>query len=339
MAALVPSRISETPAFCLLPKSLIIRGSRPRNPEQSPPERTKIFNFSHNSRRRLRFVALNAWPQLVSQFCLTYHNNYPTDGAELKKHLHRFFMNFRKKYKGFGYLWLLEFQQRGAPHFHLFLPFIPNPELGQKLADIWLKASGQQNDAAARAFHTHEKNFITWDMGNGSYVCKYLEKSRQKDVPENFLNVGRFWGSSRGLVPMPIDVDFDSFSEAYDIADEETGVCSDAVILAARWLGKWYERQRLKKQRKFTRNFRKMAIKTGWTLATAAPAFRQIDNYLAKQAKLQRESDYDLLGKMAILRQRKAMRNAFCCPPPSIDSESHHQFICAIQSLPRSDYQ
>jgi hypothetical protein len=49
----------------------------------------------------------------------------------------------------------------------------------------------------------HEKNYIPWDMRGGSYVCKYLEKRSQKSVPDEFGWPGRFWGSSRELVPEP----------------------------------------------------------------------------------------------------------------------------------------
>jgi hypothetical protein len=44
-------------------------------------------------------------------------------------------------------------------------------------------------------------------MGGGAYLCKYLEKEYQKDVPDEFMNVGRFWGTSRGCVADPIVLD------------------------------------------------------------------------------------------------------------------------------------
>jgi len=40
-------------------------------------------------------------------------------------------------------------------------------------------------------------------MKKGGYLCKYLEKKEQKNVPNNFENVGRFWGCSRNMVPDP----------------------------------------------------------------------------------------------------------------------------------------
>jgi hypothetical protein len=136
MRSLVPSRISETKSFQVFPKSLKIRGAAPRGQNNLPPERSEIYQFSANSRRRLRFVALNAWPVLVSQYCLTYHNNYPTDGIILKSHFHRFRASIRKVLCIKDYLWILEFQKRGAPHFHLFLSVQPSKQLQERLTQI-----------------------------------------------------------------------------------------------------------------------------------------------------------------------------------------------------------
>ena len=37
--------------------------------------------------------------------------------------------------------------------------------------------------------------------GARNYAVKYAQKCRQKEVPENYENVGRFWGHSRGIEP------------------------------------------------------------------------------------------------------------------------------------------
>jgi len=327
MGALVPSPISRQRSLSVFPRSVKISGLGSRNPDQVPPVRTEIFQFSENSRRRLRFVALNAFPALVSQFCLTYHHNFPQDGKQLKRALDNFFKDIRRKFKTLGlpfsYLWVLEFQRRGAPHFHLFLPFPPSAEIQYLLSETWLRVSGQSDDPQALAFHNHSNNFISWDMGNGAYLCKYIEKSRQKDVPDSFQNVGRFWGASRGLVPMPLNVGLDDFAAAHDITDDETGECSDAVILAARWLGRWYERKVSKKYRKFRKNFRSMALKTGWTLIDGAAAFQQIERYLNKQSLLHRGRYDELQRKMAVYSIRKARRNSYFFAPETVNETSY----------------
>lgn len=165
-------------------------------------QRSTIDGFSEGSRRRLRRVASEAGEGLVSQFGLTYHETQPT-GDEVKRHLNAWLTWLRRRVDGIKYLWVLEFQRRGAPHFHVFL----SEECGQDallqmhMAQKWNQITGETLDHLS--FHLHAKNFVTWDMGNGAYACKYLEKEYQKCVPDGFGWVGRFWGSSRSLMPKP----------------------------------------------------------------------------------------------------------------------------------------
>lgn len=161
--------------------------------------RGDIKSFSSKSKARLKFIAGNAFPELISHFCMTYHETYP-QGREVKKQLDIFLKRLRRKWKC-GYLWVLEFQTRGFPHIHTFLTLpIDTPGLREWLSKTWNEIVSP-GDAEHLAFHAHEKNFIAWDMRGGGYLCKYLSKQAQKVVPENFEGVGRFWGSSRGLVP------------------------------------------------------------------------------------------------------------------------------------------
>jgi len=170
---------------------------------QQTPHKQAISSFTDASKRRLKFVASNSTPKLVSQFCLTYHKRWNLDGRAVKKHLNTFLQNLRNHYKEIKYLWILEFQTSGMPHFHLFLS-APSTTLGlQEFMAIGWNRITEETPEHLR-FHSHPKNFIAWNMGNGSYLShKYLSKESQKKVPENFLFVGRFWGASRSLVSPP----------------------------------------------------------------------------------------------------------------------------------------
>jgi hypothetical protein len=163
--------------------------------------RGTVDAFSEASRRRLAFTARNAFPKLVSQFGMTYHNAWG-DGLTVKKHMNRFLNWIRKNLEGVSYLWIFEFQSRGAPHFHLFLSCPASPELGLKLGAAWSNIADRGNTQHLQ-FHQDERNFVSWDMGSGSYLTKYLTKESQKFVPPDFGWSGRFWGCSRGLVPAP----------------------------------------------------------------------------------------------------------------------------------------
>lgn len=164
--------------------------------------RGKIDSFSNKSRARLKFVAGNCFPLLVSQFLLSYGaDNTPADGIETHDHLARFLDAIRKKYPGSTYLWVLEFQKRGVPHFHVFFSFPPSAKKHAWIADKWCKIT--KGTLGQYMVHHHPNNFVRWEMKKGGYLCKYLEKKEQKHVPNNFENVGRFWGCSRNMVPSP----------------------------------------------------------------------------------------------------------------------------------------
>lgn len=164
-------------------------------------KRKEIQSFSEASKRRLRWAASNAFPVLTSQFGMTYHNSFP-DGRTVKAHLHRFLVRLQASFPC-GYLWILEFQKRGVAHVHLFLTLAQEtPGLHDFMARTWNRIA-EPGDGAHLSVHLHERNFISWDMGSGAYLCKYLDKAHQKAVPVDFTGVGRFWAASRGLVPPP----------------------------------------------------------------------------------------------------------------------------------------
>jgi hypothetical protein len=164
--------------------------------------RGKIFEFSDASGRRLEFTARNSGHKIRSQYCCTFHNSWPMDGKSLKKMLDKFLQRLRRKFPGLHYLWVLEFQEREAPHIHLFTDIPPNRKNRWFLADAWLESSGQTDDPKCRRFHRSPKNFFKWEMTNGQYLSKnYIGKPEQKDVPASFHDVGRFWGASQNMTP------------------------------------------------------------------------------------------------------------------------------------------
>lgn len=189
--------------------------------------RSAVDGFSDSSRRRLRRVASEAGEQLKSQFCLTYHETRP-DGAQVKAHINAWLTWLRREVKGVKYLWVLEFQKRGVPHYHVFLSLEAQKSstLHERMAYQWHKITGETS-LQHLSFHWNAKNWISWDMGGGSYVCKYLEKENQKHVPDGFGWVGRFWGASRGLMPDPYTLSVYDFralclQDEYGMVSRET---------------------------------------------------------------------------------------------------------------------
>jgi len=188
----------------------LLRVSETFTPVKPPPPRGEIQSFTAKSRARLQFTAGNS-PQLKSQFGMTYHKSMP-DGRTTKRHLNAFLVAVRRSFPWFQYLWILEFQSRGTAHFHLFSNLESDGDTRATLAHIWHRIA-EPTSPEHLTVHLDQRNLIEWDMGSGAYLCKYLSKESQKSVPEYFTGVGRFWGSSVGLVQEKYRV------EACDIVD------------------------------------------------------------------------------------------------------------------------
>jgi hypothetical protein len=261
-----------------------VKGLRKKYGQKKPeiiPVRSAISGFSEKSKRNLRFLAGNTSRPLISQFCLTYHKTTP-NGVTVKKHLNTWLTRLRQRFPEVAYLWVLEFQSRGVPHFHVWLS-LPHdlPGLRNILAVSWNKIAEPDNETHL-AFHKHKSNFIAWEMYNASYACKYLDKECQKHVPTGFVGVGRFWGNSRGLLAIPEEITSDDLEHLIpSTVDEETGEVHDhdAYSWVIRQLGKLHE----KKLKGTPWNSRVRNGLASFTLHTSAPQLRKLLDYLHRQ--------------------------------------------------------
>ena len=149
--------------------------------------RTRVTKFTNASKRRLMFTARN-FPGLEIMLTLTYPADFPLDGRLVKDHWRRFRQWMIRNGAVTG-LWVLEFQKRGAPHFHIFIQ-APLDRVAVSVA--WYKIVNSR-DPKHLAAGTRIETF-RYPPALGSYVMKYASKTDQKDVPSEFENVGRFWG-------------------------------------------------------------------------------------------------------------------------------------------------
>lgn len=193
-----------------------------RNPDElterlEGSKRGVIESLSPASRKRLGFVAANGIPDLRSFITLTYPRSFPGDGKEVKRHLKMVLQSIRRRCPGVAYLWFLEFQARGAPHFHIFTDHeLPEPlvEMKRKLRPRGAFVHKPTQDWLSRRWFEivdsgDEKHLAAgscWEKvqkadGAARYVAKEAWKTFQKEVPKHFQNVGRFWGTSRGFMP------------------------------------------------------------------------------------------------------------------------------------------
>lgn len=182
-------------------------------------KRGAVNEFSAAARRRLMmlFASLADVALLKCVFItLTYGADFPSP-SHSKKHLKAFCERIRRAYPEASAVWRFDFQQRGAPHFHLVvfgLPFLHK----SVLADIW-------GDVVGREFWDYSRSsagrppFTRIELMRSrrrlmAYVSKYVAKSgaaaegggfnlRAYLHDDNFVHpltgelcgsVGRWWG-------------------------------------------------------------------------------------------------------------------------------------------------
>lgn len=179
--------------------------------------RGDVVGFSAGSAIRMRRYLRECRADYRHMVTLTYPGFFESDGAIVKNHLRRFLQEVQREYirghrtdgdgmsrdtapgtgqnySGFQQLhsafWFLEFQERGAPHFHIFFNWAPDKEWVSKR---WYDIVGSDD---IRHFHagTRTEKLIAGRAGTISYASKYANKCEQKVVPDDYKNVGRFWG-------------------------------------------------------------------------------------------------------------------------------------------------
>jgi hypothetical protein len=115
---------------------------------------------------------LKAYCSLVT---LTYGKDYPTDHIS-KKHLDTFLKRCRRKFPQFKYVWVIEKQKRGAPHFHILTPYFIEKEwlnnAWNEIATTWQASEGKEQQ-------TLLPNVIKVNQA-GAYLSKYLSKEGHK---------------------------------------------------------------------------------------------------------------------------------------------------------------
>lgn len=178
--------------------------------------RSEIKMITRKSLARLLFVAREGNGQWRSMITLTYPAMFPDNGTKVKADLNRFLAWYRRKHAGM-YLWWLEFQRRGAPHIHMLSEVGEVSEVERHyFSKAWVRAiklGGVNNYwglgkveadmLAQETYYVHSRRVAWEDVrtedGAVRYVTKYALKTYQKRVPEEFRDVGRFWGCSRAV--------------------------------------------------------------------------------------------------------------------------------------------
>jgi hypothetical protein len=140
-------------------------------------------------------------------------------GRDCKRHLRAFRELLRRKGQTNG--WILEFTARGRPHYHVFLAaplaldleWVTRNRRGHPTEVATMHADGGVIVEAWQRIAA--KKVLSFDRGGiierlrtpdaaGRYVAKEASKRAQKRTPEGFGWVGRWWGLSADLKPVPL---------------------------------------------------------------------------------------------------------------------------------------
>ena len=186
-------------------------------------KKKEIKDYSWKSRSNLhcRLLMVN-WDEIKSECIrigtLTYPKHYPKDGITIKRHLRNILkrmIRFGEKYGGIAVVWKLEFQERGAPHFHLLIVSqIPvalytfRNWISTQWASVVNEWTVLESDLSREdKSEQYRKNIkagtsleeVKSKRGSLTYFSYYIGKGRknkeaQLKVPEGFEKIGRWWG-------------------------------------------------------------------------------------------------------------------------------------------------
>lgn len=182
-----------------------------------------LTKLSNKSMRNMKFTCNNMEMDFQSMITLTYPKEYETDGKIVKKHLKYYMEKIKRRYPEYKYFWFLEFQKRGAPHYHILTDINIkdiesteekiklNKEIVEDLHNCWIETVNSDDIKHVKA-GTRIEAIRLGRNGMGSYVRKYAKKQEQKKVPQNYTDVGRFWGTNTTKKEKEIFIDNEEFT-------------------------------------------------------------------------------------------------------------------------------
>lgn len=190
-----PARLKWYPGASLIDIELPAQHATSRERKARP--RGRIKEWSAASRSRLKHTLGRLQREELGRalvVTLTYPAEFPApdDHEVYKAHLHRFNLALRRRWPLCSGIWKLEFQTRGAAHYHFMLFGLrdePLEALRTWTRKTWYRIAhhGDINQGSAGT----QVDPILSTGGAMGYFAKYLGKGDQT-MPGNFS--GRYWG-------------------------------------------------------------------------------------------------------------------------------------------------
>jgi len=174
------------------------RGGRSNTPVGG--KRGKVKGFSSASRRRLMYkiARVKRDAELPLFVTATYPASFP-DAKSSKRHLHILQERMKRAFPEAGWMWKLEPQERGAPHYHFLIWGADLHKMRKFFPVNWYQIAGGE-----------DKYHLLWHtglLGNGNvhcvqqvrsfkgvwfYASKYLGKTFEV---KGWEFVGQYWGA------------------------------------------------------------------------------------------------------------------------------------------------
>jgi len=194
-----PQRVPEQPRTARTIKiECTNRDVRVRIQGKRPPAVTRtrgnIKALSKASAQRFRLGCRGVGYTMQSCGMLSYPADFPTDGRMIERHKRALFKRIQRRNKKAKFVWVKEFQQRGALHFHFMCTEYIDKHY---LARAWYEIVGSGDIKHRKAGTTVE--VIRNQNGLSNYFGNYMAKQEQKRIPEAMQAVGRMWGIARSL--------------------------------------------------------------------------------------------------------------------------------------------
>jgi len=176
----------------------------------TPPERTPgdIKDFSQGARSRAFkwLLTLNTSDLSEAIFItLTYHNEDTFEVGKCKEHLQKFFRQLKNHFPEIVYIWRLELQKRGQPHFHIILwskhthVKLYSEAVRLQLTKDWLECKS----CKCKFCELYSVNVKS--VTNRRHAIAYLSKYCAKVTDSmHESNLGKFWGTSFDAPRKPI---------------------------------------------------------------------------------------------------------------------------------------
>jgi hypothetical protein len=163
--------------------------------------RGRIKGFSSASRRRLMTTIgkIRRDAELPLFITLTYPDKF-VDPLQSKIHIDTMLKRSTRKFSKMGWIWKLEPQDRGAPHYHLLVWGVNLEEAREFIPNAWFEIAGG-GDIKHLFWHqgkcgngnTHCVQRVNSFRGVWAYAAKYLGKTFQV-AGWGDKWTGRYWG-------------------------------------------------------------------------------------------------------------------------------------------------